>query len=127
MTKNRLGLLDSQSRLTVAQQSSSLVFEGVKNPNERESNARMTKRGFFWKNIYTYLNQTFSIFHTFISTVNECCLSPNLWFGIAFGMIYWMVFTDYKLNMSFWTPFKMKEVNQKYISRILAMHKVIYF
>ena len=47
MTKNRLGLLDSPSQLTVAQQSSSLVFEGVKNVNERESNARMTKRGFF--------------------------------------------------------------------------------
>ena len=76
MTKNRLGLLDSPSQLTVAQQSSSLVFEGVKNPNERESNAGMTKRGFFLKKIQ--LNQTFSIFHTFISTVNECCLSPNL-------------------------------------------------
>ena len=35
-----------ESAHTVAQQSSSLVFEGVKNPNERESKTRVTKRGF---------------------------------------------------------------------------------
>ena len=64
MTKNRLGLLDSPSQLTVAQQSSSLVFEGVKNPNERESNAGMTKRGFFFrKNTVKPNIFNFSYFH----------------------------------------------------------------